>query len=280
MTSRKYRTTHAGVIHVRLVIYILAVTSALPYSATATPLAFGSNSYEFVQVPDPFTGTNNSWDTARLAAAVRIFNGKTGHLVTITSPAENDFVSGLISGQFSGFKGAWLGGKDGLGWVVGPEAGQGFGYTNWGGIEPNNSGYAYMNIGTALGGIAPGKWADDSGVQGVPDSSNDPVIGYFVEYEGTVLVGDYNNDGMVDAADFVVWRKNDGTGNLLLNDPIGGTIGPAQYNQWRTHFGLTSVSGAVVRANASVPEPATLFMLFTGLLALWSRRCAVASSAR
>ena len=39
------------------------------------------------------------------------------------------------------------------------------------------------------------------------------------------LPGDFNHDGTVDAADYVVWRKTDGT--------------PAGYNTWRTHFGQT-----------------------------------------
>jgi hypothetical protein len=68
-----------------------------------------------------------------------------------------------------------------------------------------------------------------------------------------ILVGDYNNDGKVDAADYVVWRKNEGTMNMLPNDPIGGTIGSAQYNQWRAHFG--NMAGAGGFAGQTVPEP-------------------------
>ena len=33
--------------------------------------------------------------------------------------------------------------------------------------------------------------------------------------------GDYNDDGTVNAADYVVWRKNEGTMNVLPNDAIG-----------------------------------------------------------
>ena len=47
------------------------------------------------------------------------------------------------------------------------------------------------------------------------------------------MPGDYNQDGIVDAADYVVWRDNEGTTNSLPNDLIGGTIGTAHYNQWR-----------------------------------------------
>ena len=64
---------------------------------------------------------------------------------------------------------------------MGPEAGDAFSYTNWNTFEPNNTGYAYMRI------DAVGTWYDDSAVlapQGIPHSLQDPVIGYFVEYEG------------------------------------------------------------------------------------------------
>jgi T5SS/PEP-CTERM-associated repeat protein len=62
------------------------------------------------------------------------------------------------------------------------------------------------------------------------------------------LLGDYNGDGTVNAADYVVWRKNDNT--------------PASYNTWRMHFGETvgNGSGAATAADAAVPEPASLAM--------------------
>jgi hypothetical protein len=74
------------------------------------------------------------------------------------------------------------------------------------------------------------------------------------------LAGDYNNNGVVDAADYDVWRKNQNTTHVLPNDPIGGTIGSAQYNQWRTQFGKPAGSGAGLPSallSSNVPEPAT-----------------------
>jgi glucose/arabinose dehydrogenase len=60
--------------------------------------------------------------------------------------------------------------------------------------------------------------------------------------------GDYNDDGTVDAADYVVWRKTDGT--------------QEGYDAWRAHFSQTTGSGATGSASApTVPEPATLVML-------------------
>jgi hypothetical protein len=74
------------------------------------------------------------------------------------------------------------------------------------------------------------------------------------------LSGDYNNDGVVNAADYVVWRKTDGT--------------PAGYNLWRTNFGRSASIGSGAIANATVPEPATpLLLIFAAAgWSLWQRR--------
>jgi hypothetical protein len=64
-----------------------------------------------------------------------------------------------------------------------------------------------------------------------------------------MLPGDFNGDGSVDAADYVVWRKSDGTQD--------------GYIAWRANFGVTSGSGSVgdSLANAAVPEPASAVLL-------------------
>ena len=172
--------------YVGVAICMIVLYAALALRAYATPMLFGDNHYEFVQVSNPYV--NNIWATASDAAAASVYNSVNGHLATITSQSENDFLFSLVSGSFSGFQGAWLGGKAPNGWLEGPESGQAFSYTNWGGSEPNNNGIAYMHIGsTSYHQIVPGKWADDSGVQGVPSTPSDPVIGYFVEYENTAI---------------------------------------------------------------------------------------------
>jgi hypothetical protein len=164
---------------------VLLVVGAAP--AMATPVQFGSNYYEFVLVLQPgfADGSANTWTAASASAAASTFGGATGHLATITSAAENAFLTTLVPGGLTGFQGAWLGGNA-SGWLVGPDSGTLFAtpgtYTNWGGVEPNNGGFMYMNIGNAgPGGL--GFWIDDSGVQGLPEYPQDPVIGYFVEYE-------------------------------------------------------------------------------------------------
>ena len=82
------------------------------------------------------------------------------------------------------------------------------------------------------------------------------------------LVGDYNRDGKVDVADYIVWRDTIGsTTNLLANgDNTGASfakIDVADYTAWRRNFGMTSAgSGAVLLA--AVPEPATWVLILAG----------------
>ncbi len=66
--------------------------------------------------------------------------------------------------------------------------------------------------------------------------------------------GDYNGNGVVDAADYVLWRN----GGPLQNEVAsGGTVDSADYDAWRARFGNTSGSGAGLVAS-EVPEPTSL----------------------
>jgi hypothetical protein len=64
------------------------------------------------------------------------------------------------------------------------------------------------------------------------------------------VVGDYNNNGTVDAADYVLWRNN---GPLQNEGVTPGSVTAQDYDFWRSRFGATSGSGA--GASAAVPEP-------------------------
>ncbi len=73
------------------------------------------------------------------------------------------------------------------------------------------------------------------------------------------LPGDFNLDGFVDAADYVVWRKNPDQFN---------------YDEWRTNFGNPAAGAGSINSGA-VPEPGILCLLPAVLVALlqcWSRR--------
>jgi len=70
----------------------------------------------------------------------------------------------------------------------------------------------------------------------------------------TPVVGDFNQNGVVDAADYVVWR-NASPNATLPNDDSPGTVDASDYDDWRANFGKSgAASSAAVRAGA-VPEP-------------------------
>ncbi|MCC7476180.1 MAG: autotransporter-associated beta strand repeat-containing protein [Pirellulales bacterium] len=76
------------------------------------------------------------------------------------------------------------------------------------------------------------------------------------------LAGDFNLNGTVDGADYVLWRTGLGTTHTL-----------ADYETWRAHFG-ESASGLEAGTNvvASVPEPGWgAGIVFGGLVGLWRR---------
>jgi hypothetical protein len=94
-----------------------------------------------------------------------------------------------------------------------------------------------------------------------------------------VLPGDYNNDGVVDVADYVVWRKlknsegsnlpADGDGNQVVNDE--------DLAYWSERFGNSSESDA--GANAA-PEPATSICTFIAILGALGTRCRATATSR
>jgi hypothetical protein len=73
--------------------------------------------------------------------------------------------------------------------------------------------------------------------------------------------GDYNNNGKVDAADYVLWRN----GGPLANEVSTlGVVNAADYTAWRARFGNTSGSGSgAIILDGAVPEPtgAAMFLL-------------------
>jgi hypothetical protein len=77
------------------------------------------------------------------------------------------------------------------------------------------------------------------------------------------LLGDFNEDAVVDAADYTLWRNSAGsTGADLAADVAGpngmpdGVVDELDYRYWRANFGLTLPAGSAARAALStVPEP-------------------------
>ncbi|MEX2091994.1 MAG: PEP-CTERM sorting domain-containing protein, partial [Pirellulales bacterium] len=84
------------------------------------------------------------------------------------------------------------------------------------------------------------------------------------------LDGDYNENGVVDAADYTVWRNHLGQSFTLDNEwpdaATPGVVDQEDYDFWKAHFGEPNGSGAAAGSGAAtsrvaVPEPATLVPL-------------------
>ncbi len=83
----------------------------------------------------------------------------------------------------------------------------------------------------------------------------------------TALPGDYTADGVVDAADYTVWRDTLGSSVLLTADGSGnGVIDSADYDLWASAFSVSAPA-----AVSAVCEPAGLSLVallaFSGILA-------------
>jgi autotransporter-associated beta strand protein len=81
-----------------------------------------------------------------------------------------------------------------------------------------------------------------------------------------LLIGDYNSNGIVDAADYTVWRNALGTSTVLNNrDPANmGNVSQNDYASWKTNFGATLPGAGSLNSSGSVPEPVSLVMLLMG----------------
>jgi hypothetical protein len=105
----------------------------------------------------------------------------------------------------------------------------------------------------------PAAIADDSSIDWYDGATfsgfNGLDIGFGEEPDG--LTGDYNNDGKVNAADYVVWRKNN----------INGQQG---YDDWRMNFGAPDGGGSAL--SGAVPEPAAVALLLIGLVCVCHTR--------
>jgi T5SS/PEP-CTERM-associated repeat protein len=88
------------------------------------------------------------------------------------------------------------------------------------------------------------------------------------------LMGDYNSDGAVNAADYVVWRKNNGT--------------QEEYDRWRANFGrppgagaaAAASSGSIGSVSAAVPEPEAATLMLLGISATYLLSRAARSNRR
>jgi hypothetical protein len=84
----------------------------------------------------------------------------------------------------------------------------------------------------------------------LPDGS----YAFIAKYHDAVAFppGDFNSDGTVDAADYIVWRNG-----------LGSTYIQTDYDVWRTHFGQIAGSSS---AQAGVPEPTSVALVLFAIV--------------
>ena len=107
--------------------------------------------------------------------------------------------------------------------------------------------------------ITGGGWYDDG-----PGGLSDGFRAYLLDASALVstsLPGDYNQNGVVDAADYVVWRNNVGSAVLLPNDDTPG-VGRDDYDRWKAHFGQTASS----HSGSAVPELSTSVLILLAVV--------------
>ena len=92
---------------------------------------------------------------------------------------------------------------------------------------------------------------------------------------GTSVPGDYDGNDVVDAADYVLWRKtpNPRPANYNFRNEVAslGTTDAADYTAWRARFGNNSAPGSGL-TSGSVPEPASGILLLIAAGVAYSKR--------
>lgn len=167
------------------------------YEADTTPIVYNpANGHYYERVDIGVDG----WFNAVTAAAWRTYQGLRGHLVTITSQEENDFIVNSLGGDLIREKwtgayqinhnnepaGSWV-------WITG----EAWSYTNWQAEEPNNLGNVEHTMSFKGLGYPLGSWND---------VSFSGFAGYLVEYEGTSISGHITLPEAVNQAQLITFE--------------------------------------------------------------------------
>lgn len=247
---------------IRSTLFTAIVLAAMTSSYTASrvgaePTLYSANGHYYEWV-----NGNYSWDSARVAAASRTYNGLTGHLVTITSAEENAFVTSILPNIDYG---QWTGGRTTGGWITG----EAMTYFNW---RPGASHSGCIALCTNQAGnyssYPKGSWNAQSGsiatLQYVVEY--EPAIPAFTIVSATFDASCYQN-GSETAHLTVVTKSNWGTGAVTL----GGSVTRQDNQTTQMSSDTFSLSAgqqhqsvlAVVAPSCSVPQDFTASVSLT-----------------
>ncbi|MGI0483228.1 clostripain-related cysteine peptidase [Geminocystis sp. CENA526] len=179
--------------------YALGNTFAQP-EVQAQVFHYNGNSYAYIYSPSGIT-----WEDARLQTGNIDYNGVNGHLVTVTSEEENEFIYSNILpiAQFYDYSGPWIGATDqeteGVWqWVTGET----WNYISWAVGQPDNyngtDNFAYYN---------------DTSWKNWNDYGYTTLKGYIVEFEGTASLGTANDVISVNTNKVGTYWDNDSSPN-------------------------------------------------------------------
>ncbi len=109
------------------------------------------------------------------------------------------------------------------------------------------------------------------------DVYNGNFLQMLQQYSPNYSNGDYNNNGVVDAADYVTWRNtmgNSANPGVAADGDLSGLIDDGDYATWRSSFGnaVPNVPAGAGAGFAPVPEPASSLLLIIAALTTLSRR--------
>jgi hypothetical protein len=141
----------------------------------------------------------------------------------------------------------------------------------------DGGGYGALPSKVPSNGIYPFAYIDVTSWTGVPiqgefaiGTERSPIgngNGLHLTLDGRLIsgvLGDFNADGIVESADYILWRN----GGPLQNDPTAG-VQAGDYDFWRSRFGATAGASAAVGAvPAAIPEPSSIGLL---AIAIWWR---------
>ena len=199
-----------------------------------------------------FTGTYSPGLSPTSVSAGNLAFGSTNTLIMelAGTGAGNQYDQTLATGSLA------LGGTLDIELINGfiPAAGNSFNLFDWGSISGT---FATLSLPTLTSGLT---W----------NTSQLYATG-IISVAAAGIPGDYNNNGTVDAGDYILWRKYNNTSTTLPNDATLGTS-PADYTVWRSRFGQPPGSGSGTNANAVVPEPATFLLMMFGVAGWCLRR--------